>query len=294
MAVDNLPPLDFRTFINTLAALLALGALLSIWSGVRTIIDAREMLYVRVKRLRLIRGWRLIFLALILGVVAVMVAVFGEPLVYTYVPVTETPTPRPTATVTPSLTLSPTISMTPSITLTLAESYTSTVTPTPHVPIAIEAQFSSSVTPSGNEVFSPLTFATGFDAAYNPIGRATSFRNPVGHLYALFSYDQMQAGVQWSALWYRDGELVHYESIEWDGGTGGYGFTDWNPPPEQWLPGSYYVVIFVGLDAKIDGIFEVTGDPPTTTPTPSATAAPTATLTGTVTHTLWPTNTQAP
>lgn len=294
MVVENLPPLDFKTFMNTLVALLALGALLSIWSGIRTILDAREMLYVRVRRKGLINGWRLIFFSFVLALGAVLVSIFGEPLVYRYVPVTETPTPRPTTTLTPSLTLSPTISLTPTITLTLAESYTPTVTPTPHVPIAIEAQFSSSVTPSGNAVFSPLTFATGYDAAYNPIGRAEEFQNPVGHLYALFSYDQMQAGVQWTALWYRNGKIIYFETLEWDGGTGGYGFTDWDPPPEEWLPGEYYVVIFVGLDPIVSGTFRVTGDAPTMTPTPTATQTPSATPTGTATHTLWPTSTPAP
>lgn len=280
--------------MNTLVVLLALGGLLSLWSGFRLIADSRDLRYVRVRRMRLINGWRLIFLAFSLGLVAVLVSVFGEPVVYRYVEITETPTPVPTETLTPSLTLSPTISLTPTITLTLAESYTPTITSTPHVPIAIEAQYSSSVTPSGNEVFSPLTFATGFDAAYNPIGSGTTFRNPVGHLYAIFTYDQMLAGVQWTALWYRNGELVHYETIEWDGGTGGYGFTDWNPEPEEWLKGDYYVVIFVGLEAKVDGSFSVRGDPPTTTPTPTSTATPTVTLTPTATHTLWPTNTPAP
>jgi type VI secretion system secreted protein VgrG len=150
------------------------------------------------------------------------------------------------------------------------------------------------VTPSGDAVFSPLTFATGYDAAYNPLGASEQFTNPVGHLYALFSYDQMINGVQWTALWYRDGELVYFETLEWDGGTGGYGFSDWNPEPEEWLPGFYQVVIFVGLDAKISGDFEVVGLPATVTPTPTITHTPTITLTTTPTHTRWPTNTPAP
>jgi hypothetical protein len=264
------------------------------WSGIRTIIDSRDMLYVRVRRKRLIAAWRLIFFSFVLAIVAILVSVFGEPVAYQYVEITETPTPTLTETPTPSLTLSPTISLVPTITLTLAETYTPTVTPTPHVPLAVAAQFSSSVTPSGSSVFSPLTFATGYDAAYNPLGRATTFRNPVGHLYALFSYDQMISGVQWTALWYRDGEIVYFETLEWDGATGGYGFSDWNPDPADWLPGEYTVVIFVGLDAKVSGNFEVTGIPPTITPTPTVTQTPTATVTPTITHTRWPTNTSAP
>jgi hypothetical protein len=294
MAVENLPPMDIRTFMNTLIALLALGAFFSVWSGIRTILDARDMRYVRVRRKQLINGWRLVFLAFFLGLVSVLVSVFGEPVAYQIVPITETPTLEPTETMTPTLTLSPTISLTPTITLTLAESYTPTVTPTPHVPLAVEAQFSSSVTPSGDAVFSRLTFATGYDAAYNPLGASEQFTNPVGHLYALFSYDQMINGVQWTALWYREGELVYFETLEWDGGTGGYGFSDWNPEPGEWLPGFYQVVIFVGLDAKVSGDFEVVGLPATVTPTPTITLTPTVTLSPTPTHTRWPTNTPAP
>lgn len=294
MVVENLPPLDIKTFMNTLVAFLVVAALLSIWSGIRTVLDARDLLYVRVRRQRLIHGWRMIFLSFILGIVAIVVGVFGQPVAYQFITITETPTLRPSETLTPSLTLSPTTSLTPTITLTLAESYTPTVTQTPHVPLAVEAQFSASVTPSGDAVFSPLIFATGYDAAYNAIGRATEFANPVGHLYALFSYDQMVNGVQWTALWYRDGELVYFETLEWDGGTGGYGFTDWNPEPEAWLPGNYLVVIFVGLEVKVSGTFEVTGIPPTITPTPTATQTPTVTITPTPTHTRLPTATTAP
>ncbi|GAH59162.1 unnamed protein product, partial [marine sediment metagenome] len=44
---------------------------------------------------------------------------------------------------------------------------------------------------------------------------------PVGHMYALFSYDGMLNGSQWSALWYREDDLVFFESKPWDGGSSG-------------------------------------------------------------------------
>jgi hypothetical protein len=110
----------------------------------------------------------------------------------------------------------------------------------------------------------------------------------------------MLPDVQWTAVWYRDGEVIYYETKPWDGGTGGYGYSEWIPKAEEWLPAHYQVVIFVGMDAKIGGEFEVTGAPATSsvTPTasPTATSTPTKTFTPTVTatHTRFPTPTKTP
>jgi hypothetical protein len=89
----------------------------------------------------------------------------------------------------------------------------------------------------------------------------------------------MLEGVQWSALWYRYGELVYYESIPWNGGSGGYGYTDWEPTPDLWKPGLYEVRIFVGMEFKVSGFFTVTGEPPAPVPTTPPTATITPTLT---------------
>ena len=97
----------------------------------------------------------------------------------------------------------------------------------------------------------------------------------------------MQPDVQWTALWYRDNALLHYETLPWDGVTGGLGFSQWSPPPDKWLPGTYVVQIFVGLEWKVVGQFVVSGEPPT--PIPSIT--PTPTISPTITRT--PENTPA-
>ena len=101
----------------------------------------------------------------------------------------------------------------------------------------------------------------------------------------------MQDGVQWTAIWYRDGKLVNFETKPWDGGTGGIGYSDWNPEPEEWLPGTYTVVLFVGLDRQTSGQFIVNGDPPTPLPTLSPTITPTIDSTPTIGETPSPTNT---
>jgi len=263
----NFPALDIRSFMLVLVALLAIVALITFFTGVRSIRDSRRLRYYRLRRSRLVAGWRTILISLILAGVTFVVSRFGEPVVYSVYRVSPTPTRPPTETVAPTITETPTPSLSPTLTPTLSESLTPTLTPTPHVPIAVEVQFSASITPPADAVFSPLRFAQGIDLAYNPIDPSQSFNNPITKMYAIFSYDKMADGVQWTALWYRDGELVYFETKPWEGGTGGFGFSDWQPMPEAWQPGNYQVHIFIGLELKVSGEFSVSGFPPTITPT---------------------------
>jgi hypothetical protein len=165
----------------------------------------------------------------------------------------------------------------------------------------VAAQFDSQVTPDPAAVFSPLVFGQDIDlTTYQPVGEATVFTNPIERIVAIFSYDKMQSGVQWTTLWYREGKLVYYETKPWDGNTGGYGFTERVAGPSEWQPGEYEVQIFVGTDWKTVGRFVVQGDVPTSTPTraPSATITETntslPTSSPTITKTPLPTWTRAP
>jgi hypothetical protein len=64
--------------------------------------------------------------------------------------------------------------------------------------------------------------------------------------------------------------------IVYDGEVGGYGFTEWDAPASEFLPGTYEIQIFVGLDYKVVGQFLIQGDAPT--PIPTETLTPTQTL----------------
>ncbi len=292
MLQKYLPDLDIKSFLLVLVALLAVAVLITFISGVQIIRNSRRLQYYRLRRSRLRTGWRTILAAIILAGITFVVNQFGEPVMYSFYPVTATLAPTPTITLTPTITQTPTITLTSTPTPTLSESYTPTPTATPHIPLAVEVQFSASVTPPAEAVFSPLRFAQGIDLAYNPINPNTSFNNPVGHMYAIFSYDKMADGVQWTALWYRDGLLAYYETKPWEGGTGGFGFSDWEPDPDRWEPGNYQVQVFIGHEIKVVGDFEIIGLPPTETPTRTPTLTPTATLTPTITMT--PTITPVP
>ncbi len=107
-----MPRMDINSGFIAIAVILVAIALVSLWSGIRDIQSARKMTFFRLRRQRIASGWRLFGLALVLGVLAITLPVFGEPVAYQYFP------PSPTITLTPSITLIPTITLTPSITVT--------------------------------------------------------------------------------------------------------------------------------------------------------------------------------
>ncbi|MGE5223434.1 MAG: hypothetical protein ACM3PY_13445 [Omnitrophica WOR_2 bacterium] len=276
--------MDIHSAIQTAFIIAILALLLSFWLGVRSIRGARDLKFFRMRRDRMVRGWRLVFFSLTMVLLSFFLRGYAEPVIYHFYPPTATLTMTPTLTLTPTITKTPTVTLTPTITPTPSVTDTPTATPTPHVPLAVEAQFTSTVTPNPAAIFSPLVFAQSVNKEYQPVNPNTTFKNPVGHMYAVFSYDKMAVGAQWTSIWYRNGELVYFETKPWDGAVGGFGYTDWNPAPSEWLPGAYEVQIFVGLEWKLSGTFTVEGEAPTAvatkTPALSQTAQITPTLAG--------------
>jgi type VI secretion system secreted protein VgrG len=293
-----MPNLDIKSAVTTAFFLAVIGGIITLLLGYRTIRSGMRLRFFRKRRDRIVTGWRFLFLTAILWVLAFAVNQYAEPIAYRFYP------PTPTITLTPTVTLTPTISLTPTITLTPTVTETPSVTDTPSMPFEIAQRFEGKVTPNPDSAFSRLQFATEIDPNRQPVNPATEFVNPVGHMYGTFSFDGMQDGVQWSALWLYNGKIVFYESLVWNGGTGGYGYTDWNPPADAWLPGEYEIQIFIGMIWVRSGRFTVTGDPPaptaTISPTPSYTftATPSPSPTGTPTRTprpsLTPTATPTP
>lgn len=249
------------------------------WRG----LQEAKRLYFFIKRQQLLqRVWLLILSGVIVVGIALAFNRFTEPVVYRYF------IPSPTSTHIPTNTLTPTITQTPSNTPTPTITTTPQFTPVPVLPVVISEGFKSTTTPNPRAVFSQITFSRKLDKNLRPLNPENVFRNPIVTLYGSFSYDQMIIGSQWTALWFREGELISYETLPWNGASGGFGFTESQLSTEEWLPGNYEVQIFVGTAWKISGTFEVTGTPPTSTPTPS----PIPTRTSTPTRT--PTQTPAP
>ena len=287
--------LDFRTFVLTAGVLLTVFGLVTLLRAFRLFITRDDLRYSRLRQRQSAQAWQRILTGSLMLAVSGWLFTFGEQSIYRVFPVTPTPSPTATASLTPSPTLSPTITLTPSLTPTLQFSLTPTPTSIPRLPQSISSLFESSVTPDPGTAFSPLTFSRTLDVeTYNLGGVGATFANPVGQIYATFSYDQMLPGVQWTAIWYREGELVNFETLPWNGGTGGLGFTEWTASAEEWTPGFYQVQIFVGEELAVLGEFSVEGGVLTSTPTQTSTPTATPTFTATPTPTVTPTHTRFP
>jgi hypothetical protein len=277
---------DIATTIRAAFILMLLGTVFIFAAAYRRYQESKRI-YFYLKRRALTRH---IIIVLITGVMVVIAAIIfnniAEPIIYNYF------SPSPTATFTPTASITPTVTPTPTITLTPTLTPTSLYTPTPMMPVVISKDFAAKITPNPNSIFSKITFSRKLDRFLQLLQPTQSFQNPIKTIYGSFSYDKMVRGSQWSALWFRNGELIYNESKPWDGEAGGYGYTNTNLSSEEWLPGRYEVRIYVGEIWKRTSYFDVTGNPstPTSTPTliPTKTMIPTATASSTITQTLTP------
>jgi hypothetical protein len=138
----------------------------------------------------------------------------------------------------------------------------------------------SSVTPQASATVGEIRFSTTLNNGY-PIGNRYEWINPLTRMYASFVYTHMTYGAQFTVLWFRNGELVFFESGPWQAGGHGRASSKWEPAPHEWHPGEYEVQFFVGTEWKATGYFTVTGEPPpsTFTPAPTVTRTPVPTWT---------------
>ena len=261
--------------------MLLVGAGALVVLALRAFREAGRLRFFLKKRALLGRAWQFVFFAVVIVVIAFLINGFAEPATYKFFEPSPTPTNTPTITSTPTITQTPTITNTPTVTPTLE------FTPTPELPAVIGEGFTSEVTPNAGAVFSNISFSRRLDGEYQPIDPAITFANPVDDIYASYSFNNMTLGTQWSALWFRDGELIYYETIPWRGASGGYDYALLDLPGEEWIPGEYELQLYIGSTWEVSGIFTVTGvaPTPTITPTPTQTLSPTATLTPTITPT---------
>jgi hypothetical protein len=259
--------MDLFSRTNLLIFVLAAVSFFLLLSGVRALRLGSRTIYFRHRRQRVLAGWWMTGASLFLALIALLLYRARTPLL----------APEPTAVVasaspvivTPSRT--PTSTPRPGITLTA----TATSTATPHLPISLEIMVVSSVTPQGSATISDIRFSEALDDNY-PIGNRSEFVNPIARMYASFAYRHMTYGAQFTVLWFRNGELVFFESGPWQSGGRGGASVKWEPALHEWHQGDYEVQFFVGTQWKATGRFTLRGNPPTSTFTP--TSSPTRTL----------------
>ena len=263
--------IDIAMTVKVILIFLGLGLIVSVAFAYRSIKTGLHLQFFRKRRDMIAHGWKLIFFALFLGVFAILISRFGEPVAYRYFPPSPTITGTPTITPTPTITLTPSETFTPTITQTLQYTYT------PSLPQEAQATIQTPVGPDANAVFSALNFASKLSDDGVVTDNETTFPQNVQHLYGGFSFDSMALGVQWTSVWLLNGKPVHIESKVWKTSSGGYGYTDWDCSTGECVPGEYEVQIFVGSSWKTSGTFTISGGaadtlgtPGTPSPSPSS------------------------
>jgi type VI secretion system secreted protein VgrG len=283
--------IDQSVELLSLALFAALFALVGLgWIRVRA---AHRLPFFMLRRQRSLQAWRLMLLGAALGAAGLIVRLFGQQAAYVLVPPTPSATPTRAPTASATATLTPSITPTPSNTLIPSITPTASNTPTPTIPDAITVLFRETITPRPEAVFSPIQIARRLDRLNRALDPAESFENPIGPLYGAFTYDFLDDGVRWTALWYREDQIVCSETQLWTGGTGGYGFAECRPLG-GWQPGEYELRMFLGEIWKVSARFRVSGLPPTPTATRTASATPSSTPTATVQPTRTPSPTATP
>ncbi len=276
--------LSVEGLLLLVAGILVGIAILAVLAGALLLRRAPRQPFFLIRQQTAATGWRLMAAAFGILLLAGTVRLFGAPVIFQMI------TPTPSITLTPSTTQTPTITFTPSrtlrptITLTATDTFTPTPSPTPFVPFNIEQLFTSNVIPDPRLRVSPLTFARTVDEHNQPVAPNTVFFNPVQKIVVLYSYEFVNLGVQWTVIWYRDGELFSWESKPWGGPVGGMDVITKKTAPDYFLPGTYEVQIFAGSEWKQSGVFNIVGAPPgpTATLSPSITRLPSQTETPTM------------
>ncbi len=243
-----------------MAAFIMIG-LAAMVAGGMEIRSARGLRYFLLRRSRIANGWRLLVLGAAALLIGLLTTRFGRQVAYRIVPPTASITPSPTITLTPSATPSPTITQTPTITPTGTITPTPTMTGTPELPQEILLLVRSTEQPPADAAFSPPVFSQQISRENQPVRPQEDFQLTSGKLYATFTYNNLVDGMRWTAIWYLGSEVICLETLPWDGGTGGYGYTECEP--ETWKEGEYEVRIFFGEDWMTSSRFEVIKPTPT-------------------------------
>jgi hypothetical protein len=256
--------------ISWLAWTLVLTGLVVGVVAVRRVFQAGRLRYYLLRREQAAGAWRLLLVAAAVTLASIVVFALGRPAAYIVFPPTPSVTATETSSATPTVTQTPTVTVTPSISATPSITPTATASVTPKLPESLHLLYQEDITPQPDAVLSPILVTTELTGFNIPIDPAESYDNPVGRLYGAFSYDHMTDGVRWIAFWYLGDEVICFETNPWDGGTGGYGYTECLPE-DGWPEGEYEIQIFIGTEWEVSTRFSIRGQPPTATWTPSPT-----------------------
>ena len=80
-----MPQIDIHSTVLTAVIIMGLAAVLTLFFGIKYIIKSRKVPFYRKRHDRMVRGWRLIIMAIVLIPLTWAVLNYSEPVVYQFV-----------------------------------------------------------------------------------------------------------------------------------------------------------------------------------------------------------------
>ncbi len=162
----------------------------------------------------------------------------------TAIPTALTPTNSPPTRIAPTVaaaTLTPT-----SIPPTETPLPTSTPSPTPPALVNLTPDFNATPrAPTPGFSLTLVTADTSVNANGTPLSPSQSFTAGVKRIYFFITFAQMENGVAWSRVLYRDGIAIQGNTLLWSLGSAGSSYFFFGDEA-GYTPGNYEVRIFVG------------------------------------------------
>jgi len=153
-----------------------------------------------------------------------------------------TDTPLPTDTATPTLT--PTTTLTPTITETAPPTLTATATFESVLQLTPAA---SEHEPPRDAMIELMAAASGIAPDNTPVEQGVQFAAGIQRLYFFVRYSDMESGVAWTRILYREGIPIQGQTYVWSQGDAGETFFFFGDD-RGYPPGSYEVRLFIGAD----------------------------------------------
>lgn len=151
------------------------------------------------------------------------------------------PTPTPTDTPTPTPTSTPTDTPTPTPTpTTLADAARVPTTP-PRTPAPPEVRFG------------PIQFGTEITDDFQIVNPSTIFQDGTATIYAVYPFRGMEKGLDFTVVWYKNGEELIRDELEWPFGDRATSYTFITPRG----PGLYKLELYVNDSVVATKLFEV-------------------------------------
>jgi hypothetical protein len=163
---------------------------------------------------------------------------------------TDTLVPSATATATPSRTRTATRTPTPTFTPTVTNTPTPTFTLSPTFEQILKLTQPALVTmrQPGESVLLAITAADQtLSLDHTPVEPKTTFGIGVKRIYLFFAFENMNNGVRWSRVLYREGVAVQGQTYLWGMGESGDSFFFFGND-EGYASGDYQIRLFVGSD----------------------------------------------